>query len=186
MLSSYFQISIFILCAVVSSCFCLCADPIRVPEGRIYFRVQGDIKNPNRGDHALFDKTTFKKLPMTELTHTMPPSVFTATGIKAGPLRYKGVLLETVLDAAQPDSSFVKITGTDDQSLAFSMADIKKLHPLLASEVNEKPLHTMGGDLGEVMLVFPESARINNATVVPLAGIYKITVEPHTEVEQAA
>lgn len=186
MLSQFFQISLFIFFSIIFSCLRLSATTIPSPEGRIYFRVQGDIKKPNRGDHALFDEASFKKLPMAEVVHTQPSSILTVAGVKGGDLKYKGVLLETILDTAQSESSFVRVMGIDDQALGFSMAEVKKWHPLLAWEVNEKPFHSMGGGLGEIVLVFPENARIHNAEIAPLGGIYKIIVEPHTEAEQAA
>lgn len=121
--------------------------PLNQPTGQVLLRVQGGIQKMNRGEHALFDLDLLKALPIETIKTTM-------LWHKGEKRSYKGVPLKDLMKAVAAKGQTLTFYAADGYTKKISGDMIAKRNPILAYEVNGKPLREEKASFGDLKVVF--------------------------------
>lgn len=121
------------------------ASALLPPAGAVILEIRGLIGQRNDGDAARLDASALRALPQKQITTHMPWYDSRQT--------FSGPTLQSVLDLVQARGERLKLVALNDYSVEIPLADVTRYQPLLAHQINGKPLSVR--DKGPLFLVYP-------------------------------
>lgn len=115
------------------------------PAGPVILTVSGNIAVRNTPDAAVFDAAMIRALP----TH----SLRTRTPWFKEARTFSGPRLQDLLDAVGARGQVLRITALNDYAIEVPVEDARQFLPLLAYEIDGKPLSVR--DKGPLFLIYP-------------------------------
>ena len=143
--------------SVVLRLFCLCvlalglmmpeanAQTLNQPKGPVVLTVSGLIGEHNAGNTAVFDLAMLKALAQAEFATKTPWQETVST--------FRGPSLQTLLAAVGATGHALRLTALDKYEATLPLTDVKQYEPLLALQVDGKPLTVRSR--GPVLVMYP-------------------------------
>lgn len=123
------------------------AAPEALPQatGTVILEVRGRVGRRNSADAARLDTAALRALPQKQVTTAMPWYDSRQT--------FSGPTLQAVLELAQARGERLRLVALNDYSVEIPSSDIVRYQPILAHQLNGKPLSVR--DKGPLFLVYP-------------------------------
>lgn len=124
------------------------ARPLETPEGAVLLTVSGRVRQPNRGNVAVFDMAMLEQLPQT--------SFVTRTPWYAQARKFTGPLLRDVLAAAGipgTPGGQLRAVALNDYRVDIPADDAQRFDLLLARLLDDKPMTVR--DKGPLFIIYP-------------------------------
>ncbi|MFP4137857.1 MAG: molybdopterin-dependent oxidoreductase [Halomonas sp.] len=121
------------------------ADALPAPEGEVLLRVDGDIRHPNVGEAAHFDRDMLRELS--------PREICTRTPWHRERGRFEGPLLRDVLSAAGVESDSVEVQALNDYRARIPVDELDRYDVILAMRHNGEPLPIR--EFGPLFVLYP-------------------------------
>jgi hypothetical protein len=120
-------------------------SPLPPPSGEVLLTISGDIRHPNAGDEARFDR---------EMLMAIAPTVIeTRTPWRPDRGRYEGPLLRELLAAAGVGGDRVLVRALNDYEAEIPVAELQAYDVILAVTRNGAPMPIR--DFGPLFVLYP-------------------------------
>ena len=132
------------------------ADPLPAPTGTPILTVTGAITATNDGDAAIIDAAMLEAMG----TVTLETSTIWTEGVQS----FKGVPLNVLLERLGAEGTTIAASALNDYTVEIPVTDAVEGGPILAYEVNRKPLSVR--DKGPLWVVYPYDSSADYQTEV--------------------
>lgn len=143
------HLCLHLLLAAMTAAPVLADGPLPAPQGEVLLTISGRISNTNTAPglrpEARFDRAMLQQLGWSEVTTTTPwyPKA----------VRFEGVPLRAVLDAAGADGTVLLATAHNDYAVDMPMADARHYNVILAMKADGEILTLR--DKGPLFIIYP-------------------------------